>query len=93
LRQSETAGVMEPFASLPLLPRDNGGPVFAEPWQAQAFALAVRFLGRDTLLGPSGPELSQSSLKLLPTAANPMMVRDTLSTGLPRLNSWSPRKS
>jgi nitrile hydratase accessory protein len=27
--------------SLPLLPRDEGGPVFAEPWQAQAFALAV----------------------------------------------------
>jgi nitrile hydratase accessory protein len=27
--------------SLPSLPRDEGGPVFAEPWQAQAFALAV----------------------------------------------------
>ncbi len=26
----------------PSLPRDEGGPVFAEPWQAQAFALAVR---------------------------------------------------
>jgi nitrile hydratase accessory protein len=26
---------------LPHLLRDNGGPVFAEPWQAQAFALAV----------------------------------------------------
>jgi nitrile hydratase accessory protein len=30
------------FAALPSLPRDEGGPVFAEPWQAQAFALAVR---------------------------------------------------
>lgn len=28
--------------SLSALPRDTGGPVFAEPWQAQAFALAVR---------------------------------------------------
>src|SRR5512139_3725453 len=27
---------------LPRLPRDEGGPVFAEPWQAQAFAMAVR---------------------------------------------------
>lgn len=27
--------------SLPRLPRDESGPVFAEPWQAQAFALAV----------------------------------------------------
>jgi nitrile hydratase accessory protein len=27
---------------LPRLPRDHGGPVFAEPWQANAFALAVK---------------------------------------------------
>jgi nitrile hydratase accessory protein len=27
---------------LPRLPRDEGGPVFAEPWQAHAFALAVK---------------------------------------------------
>lgn len=31
----------EPNA-LPSLPRDEGGPVFAEPWQAHAFALAVK---------------------------------------------------
>jgi nitrile hydratase accessory protein len=30
------------LAALPRLPRDEGGPVFAEPWQAAAFALAVR---------------------------------------------------
>jgi nitrile hydratase accessory protein len=27
---------------LPRLPRESDGPVFAEPWQAQAFALAVK---------------------------------------------------
>ena len=32
----------ERLAALPTLPRDEGGPVFAEPWQAQAFALAVK---------------------------------------------------
>ena len=32
----------EKLAALPRLPRDEGGPVFAEPWQAQVFALAVR---------------------------------------------------
>lgn len=31
-----------PFPELPSLPHDENGPVFAEPWQAQAFALAVR---------------------------------------------------
>jgi nitrile hydratase accessory protein len=29
-------------AALPSLPRDDDGPVFAEPWQAQVFAMAVR---------------------------------------------------
>ena len=32
----------ERLAALPRLPRDEGGLVFAEPWQAQAFALAVK---------------------------------------------------
>jgi nitrile hydratase accessory protein len=30
------------FAAGEGVPRDGDGPVFAEPWQAQAFALAVR---------------------------------------------------
>lgn len=28
--------------ALPRLPRDETGPVFAEPWQAQAFALTLQ---------------------------------------------------
>ncbi len=28
--------------SLPRLPRDADGPIFAEPWQAQAFALTLK---------------------------------------------------
>jgi len=32
----------ERLAALPRLPLDEGGPVFAEPWQAQALALAVQ---------------------------------------------------
>jgi nitrile hydratase accessory protein len=31
-----------PDLNLPRLPRDQEGPEFAEPWQAQAFALAVK---------------------------------------------------
>jgi nitrile hydratase accessory protein len=30
------------LTALPPLPRDDNGPVFAEPWQAQAFALVLR---------------------------------------------------
>jgi nitrile hydratase accessory protein len=32
----------ERLDALPRLPREKDGPVFAEPWQAQAFALAVK---------------------------------------------------
>ena len=29
------------IAAVPGIPRDTGGPVFREPWEAQAFAIAV----------------------------------------------------
>ena len=31
-----------PIDDLPALPRDEDGPVFSQPWEAKAFALAVR---------------------------------------------------
>jgi len=35
------AGEAELAAALPELPRDSEGPVFREPWEGQAFAMAV----------------------------------------------------
>jgi nitrile hydratase accessory protein len=40
LRQSDWRSPY--LQALPQLPRDADGPVFAEPWQAQAFALAMQ---------------------------------------------------
>ena len=42
MTQPDRTNASEKLAALPQLPRDEGGPVFAEPWQAQAFALAVK---------------------------------------------------
>jgi nitrile hydratase accessory protein len=42
LIESDLAIASNRLSELPRLPRDEGGPVFAEPWQAQAFALAVK---------------------------------------------------
>jgi nitrile hydratase accessory protein len=42
LRDSDLTTESDRLSDLPRLPRDEGGPVFAEPWQAQAFALAVK---------------------------------------------------
>jgi len=33
-----------PLADMPLMPRDNDGPIFVEPWQAQAFAVVVELI-------------------------------------------------
>jgi nitrile hydratase accessory protein len=33
-------------AALPSLPRDEGGPVFREPWEAQAFAMTLALYRR-----------------------------------------------
>ena len=42
-RDRQTAAeIASRLDALPPLPRDDDGPVFAEPWQAQAFALAVK---------------------------------------------------
>jgi len=42
LNQPDPIPETERLAELPRLPRDSEGPVFAEPWEAQAFALAVK---------------------------------------------------
>lgn len=42
MSQPEATALPVQFAALPRLPREKDGPVFAEPWEAQAFALAVK---------------------------------------------------
>ena len=42
MNQPDPTPETDRIAALPRIPRDEGGPVFAEPWQAQAFALAVK---------------------------------------------------
>ena len=32
---------MTPLEAIPSIPRDRGEPVFREPWEARAFAMAV----------------------------------------------------
>jgi nitrile hydratase accessory protein len=41
MADNSTTGAARAAANLPGLPRDEGGPVFREPWEAQAFALVV----------------------------------------------------
>jgi nitrile hydratase accessory protein len=41
MNEDSTNQAAHAVAAIPGLPRDEGGPVFREPWEAQAFALAV----------------------------------------------------
>jgi nitrile hydratase accessory protein len=42
LSQLDSSIASDQLAALARLPREKNGPVFAEPWEAQAFALAVK---------------------------------------------------
>ena len=42
MSRPEANEAVERLEASPFLPRDEEGPVFAEPWQAQAFAIAVQ---------------------------------------------------
>jgi nitrile hydratase accessory protein len=42
LSRPDSVPESESLAALPRLPREDRGPVFREPWEAQAFALAVK---------------------------------------------------
>src|SRR6201986_2656544 len=52
VRAVSGAGMMDPAAAhtataaVPGIPRDSDGPVFREPWEAQAFAMALALHAR-----------------------------------------------
>lgn len=48
--------------SLPRLPRDAEGPVFAEPWQAQAFALTLKLHEAGAFTWPEWAETLSAEL-------------------------------
>jgi len=53
----------ERLAMLPGLPRDEKGPVFAEPWQAQAFAMAVQLCDAGRFTWPEWVETLAAVLR------------------------------
>lgn len=46
LNASDSHKTTKQFESLPRLPKEKGEPAFAEPWEAQAFAMAVKLSER-----------------------------------------------
>ena len=55
------------FLSLPRLPRDADAPIFAEPWQAQAFALTLKLHEGGAFTWPEWAQALSAELALDPS--------------------------
>jgi nitrile hydratase accessory protein len=53
-------------SELPGLPRDDDGPVFREPWEAQAFAMAVKLHEAGVFSWPEWAEALGAELSNMP---------------------------
>ena len=81
MSQSKTIPEAERLAALPRLPRDTGGPVFAEPWEAQAFALAVRLSEQGHFTWKEWAAALAQNSKPQPITANRTTARVIINTG------------
>ncbi len=60
-----------PISDLPALPRDEAGPVFNEPWEAQAFALTVRLSESGYFTWPEWVEVFSQEIKAAQERGDP----------------------
>ena len=58
-------------AALPDLPRDREGPVFREPWEAQAFAIAVALHDRGVFAWGEWAQMLGAEIKRAQAAGDP----------------------
>jgi nitrile hydratase accessory protein len=58
-------------AAVPGLPRDEGGPVFHEPWQAQAFAMTLALFKRGLFTWPEWAAALGTEIRRAQAAGDP----------------------
>lgn len=58
-------------AEVPSIPRDEGGPVFREPWEAHAFAMALTLHQRAVFTWPEWAAALAEEIKLAQAAGDP----------------------
>jgi nitrile hydratase accessory protein len=57
--------------SVPSIPRDKEGPVFREPWEAQAFAMALALHARGLFTWPEWAAMLADEIKRAQAAGDP----------------------
>ena len=71
--------------AVPSIPRDGDGPVFREPWEAQAFAMALKLHERGLFTWPEWAATLADEIKRAQLAGDPdtgekgVASRDTLA--------------
>lgn len=60
----DRTAAVQAATALPGIPRDDEGPVFREPWEARAFAMAVALHGRGVFTWPEWADALAREIKL-----------------------------
>ena len=58
-------------SEVPGIPRDDGGPVFREPWEAQAFAMTLSLYERGLFTWPEWAQTLGAEIKRAQAAGDP----------------------
>ena len=67
----DRAAFEELASAVPSLPRDEGGPVFREPWEAQAFAMTLALYRRGLFTWPEWAAALAAEIKRAQAAGDP----------------------
>ena len=67
----DTAAAARATAAVPGIPRDDAGPVFREPWEAQAFAMALALHERGLFSWPEWAAALADQIKRAQAAGDP----------------------
>jgi nitrile hydratase accessory protein len=68
---TDTAAAARATAAVPSIPRDEAGPVFREPWEAQAFAMALALHERGLFSWPEWAAALADQIKRAQAAGDP----------------------
>ena len=66
-----TAAAAKATAAVPSIPRDDDGPVFRAPWEAQAFAMALALYDRGLFAWPEWAAILGDEIKKAQAAGDP----------------------
>jgi nitrile hydratase accessory protein len=69
--QKDAAAVQQAIEAVPSIPRDREGPVFREPWEAQAFAMALALFDRGLFTWPQWAATLAEEIKRAQAAGDP----------------------